>query len=467
MIKRSFTLNFLISCIFSGLSALILMAVVLQSCNDESYQIGLELLPEQDDIDVEQIDTLTFETYNIGPAGIPVYDSIHLPFGIYNDPVFGQTKAGLMLEFSPANYYIRINEGVVVDTVIMNIYYDTIYGVQDYLPQIEVFALTTGIDKSTRYFTDFNKTGTYDPNNLSVSGTEKPDTTNRLSIRLDNDLGYSLLAMEELNDSILFTSYKIDSIFDDHFKGLYLNPVPGGNDKSLIDFYNISLTVSFHTEADTSVSISFAFYPTDTRYLTVDGKSVPMGDKMIKIFEHDYSGSAITHLNDSTFHDTVMYLQSLGGAQAVLNISSLEQLRQKVGRVSVNSAQLFIPALNDSALLVDNFYPSQLGMRILDDAVYYLPDDVLYQPSQYASAFSYMNGTFSGIDWGYHFNLTSYFHEYMKGDINSSRLLIFAGRLDAILRRTNFNPINYNSVVLAGSSNINRKITLKVAYTKL
>jgi hypothetical protein len=55
----------------------------------------------------------------------------------------------------------------------------------------------------------------------------------------------------------------------------------------------------------------------------------------------------------------------------------------------------------------------------------------------------------------------------MKGDINSSRLLIFAGRLDAILRRTNFNPINYNSVVLAGSSNINRKITLKVAYTKL
>jgi hypothetical protein len=68
---------------------------------------------------------------------------------------------------------------------------------------------------------------------------------------------------------------------------------------------------------------------------------------------------------------------------------------------------------------------------------------------------------------GYKFNMTAYFHEYMKGNINSSRIRIFAGRLDTRLGRSNFNPVNYNSLVLAGTGNKNKKITLRLVYTKL
>ena len=129
MIKRFFTLNFLISCIFSSFFGLVLIAGMLQSCEDEPYQIGLELLPEQDDIDVEQVDTLAIETYTIGPVGIPIFDSLNFPFGNYNDPVFGRTSAGMMLEFSPASYWTVINQGLVVDTVIMNICNEVIVNV--------------------------------------------------------------------------------------------------------------------------------------------------------------------------------------------------------------------------------------------------------------------------------------------------------------------------------------------------
>jgi len=466
MIKRFFTLNFNISCISNSLIALIFITGVWQGCNDDPYRIGLDLLPAQDLLEVKQDTTITIETYTVGPVGIPVYDSLNLPFGNYSDPVFGQTKAGLMLEFSPANSYIKINTGVVVDTVTMNVYYDTIYGEQLYVPQIEVFALTDGIDKSTRYLTDFDKNGKYDPADLAVSATEKPDTTNRLSLRLHNSLGNSLLNIPVMNDSAVFTTYKIDSIFDISFKGLYLNPIAESYDMSLMNIRSITFTVKFHTDVDTT-SISFAFLPEDTRYLTVDGTKVPMGDKFIKIFEHDYSTSTIDHLNDSTRHDTVIYLQSLGGTQVILEFPALEQLRQMIGRVSVNHAELVIPVLGDSADLVAGYYPQQLGIRILDEEDAYLPDDVLYQASQYATTISYMNGRFYSSVWGYQFNMTSYFHEYMKGDINSNRIRIFAGRLDTNLGRTNFNPLTYNSVVLAGSNNINRKITLKLAYTKL
>jgi hypothetical protein len=71
------------------------------------------------------------------------------------------------------------------------------------------------------------------------------------------------------------------------------------------------------------------------------------------------------------------------------------------------------------------------------------------------------------MDVGYKFNMTGYFHEYMKGNINSDRIRIFAGRLDTRLGRSNFNPVNYNSLVLAGTGNQNKKITLKLVYTKL
>ena len=472
MIKRFFTLNFLFSCKFNCILSLILIVGTLLSCDDEPYQIGLNLLPGQDLIEIKDT-TLAIETYTIGPVSIPVTDSLYFPFGNYNDEVFGHTKAGMVLEFSPAGYYVEINQGAVADTVIMNIYYDTIYGGVDYIPQIEVFALTEGIDKSMRYDTDYDMTGKYDPVDLSISGTEKPDTTNSLSIRLQNSFGDMLLNIPGLNDSLMFTTYKIDSVFDHHFKGLYLNPVTENNNKGLITIRSVSFTVWFHTETDTT-SISFAFLSQDTRYLNVDGQKVWLGDRSIKIFEHDYSGSAIEHLNDSTFHDTVLYLQSLGGTQAILKFPALEQLRQTLRGVSengpvvsVNNAELIIPILDDSIAFVRKFYPSQLGIRILNDADDHLPDDVMIQASQYVSAVSYMNGRFNNIIWGYKFNMTAYFHEYFKGNINSSHLLLFAARLDANIRRTNFNPINYNSVVLAGSSNINRKITLTVAYTKL
>ncbi len=468
MIKSFFTLNFLTSYMFNYLFGLIFFAAILLGCEDEPYQIGLELLPEQDDIDVQQVDTLTIEAYTIGPVGIPVSDSLNIAFGNYIDPVFGQTKAGLMLEFSPAGNWVKINEGAIVDTVIMHIYYDTIYGTQSYTPQIEVFSLTEGMDKSVRYYSDFDKTGKYDPENLSVSFTEKIDTVKRLTLLLDPALGYDLLEIEALNDSALFTSYKIDSIFDEHFKGLYLNPATAVDDKALVNFRSVLFTVKFHTDLDTAF-ISFAFLPEDLRYLTVDGKKVSMGDKLIKIFEHDYSASRMEYLNDSTFQDTVLYLQSLGGTQAVLKFPALEQLRELIetGKASVNNAELIIPALGDSSEFIEYFYPSQLGIRILNDNNPYVPDDVMFQASQYVSPVSYMNGRFNSAIWGYRFNLTAYFHEYLKGNINSGRLVVFAGRLDATVRRSNFNPINYQSVLLAGSSNTNRKITLKVTYTQL
>lgn len=462
MTKRFFSPRFLITSVLKSFFRLVFIAGVLQGCNDDPYQIGLNLLPSEDLIELGQ-DSLTVETYTAGPVGIPVYDSLNLPFGSYNDPVFGQTRAALMLQLSPYSSYIRINPGLVVDSVIMNILYDKItVGDTLYVPEIEVFQLTEGIGKNTRYLSDYDVTGKYNTDNLNPNGTIIPDTTLRYKFLLSNELGTDLLTTEGMNDSILFSSYKIDSVFDANFKGLYLRPLSESETGAIITFYDIRLTVNFHTDIDTN-AISFIYLPDDLR---IDSSRTWIGDKVIKIFDHDYSGTPVTHLNDSTFQDTAIYLQSLGGTQAVLNIQSVDQLRQMIGKVSVSEAELLIPVL-DTAEFYDYYPPFQLGIRVLDEANAFVPDDILYQSTQSSVPLNFINGRLDKSVWSYKFFLTSYFQELMKGNVNSGKFQIFAGRADINTGRSNYNPDVYNRLILCGSGNPNHKITFKITYIKL
>ena len=85
---RSHIFNF-----FNRLAFLCLCAYFLYSCNDSPYEVGLNLLPAEDSIYVNQVDTFTLNAYTTGPLGIPSYDSVNIPFGNYNDAIFGRTTA--------------------------------------------------------------------------------------------------------------------------------------------------------------------------------------------------------------------------------------------------------------------------------------------------------------------------------------------------------------------------------------
>ncbi len=465
MIKSFFALRFIINSLSHSLFVLIFFAGIWQSCNDDAYNVGIDLMPDQDIPDVKQVDTLDIQTYNIGPVGIPVADSLVLPLGTFSDEVFGTTKASFMVELTPETYLeFDFGSNPVVDSVYLVFYYDEITGDSSYTPQLEVYYVTERIEKTAGYFTDTDREGRYNPDNLVTGLTDKTDSISRIRVVLDNELGDILLNTISLDDSSFFGSYKIDSVFDNRFYGLHIATASEENARNILGVSDISVTVKYHNDEDTSESMSYFYYPVSSNSLYTQ---LYTGDRYIKFFEHDYSGSAITQINDSTSNDSLLFLQSLGGTQAILEIHALEQLRQTIGRVSVNHAELIIPVTGDTADLIAGYYPKQLGMRIMDDTYPYLPDDVLYQANQYVSIVSYMNGRFSGTDVGYKFNMTAYFHEYLKGNINSSMIRIFAGRLDTKLGRSNFNPVSYNSLVLAGSGNQNRKITLKLVYTKL
>ncbi|MBN2611866.1 MAG: DUF4270 family protein [Bacteroidales bacterium] len=458
MIKKISPLKSRFLCISGCFFSIVLLSTVLTGCVDDPYQVGLELLPGDDSIRVRQVDTLTIEAYTIGPEGIPVFDSANIPLGTFTDEIFGETTASLLFELSPGNYNAALENAFTVDTVAMYLSYDVIFGDTLYRPQIEVYAGTGGIEKKTRYYSDYDMNGQYDPVNLVIPAAEYTDSIKRIKLKLRNEFGQSLLQTTGLNDSVAFTTYKIDSIFDANFKGLYLKAAKQTGDRGILNIKSINLAVYFHTSSDTSY-MTFSFSPYDDRY-TVHG---PLGDKFIKVFNHDYTGK-ISSMNDFSQQDSALYLKSLGGTQVKLVFPSLEQLKQQIGRVSVNSAEMFIPFLGDLDYIKENYYPNQLGMRIYEDGFSYLPEDVLYQKSN-NSIGNYMNGSIDTTAMGYKFILTGYIHEYMKGNITSNELRLFAGQNDTKIGHTNFNPSFYTRMILAGTGNPDKKITFKIAFT--
>lgn len=459
MINKKFSLRH-----FSQISlyGFLFTILVLLGCNDDFSKLGKEILPPEDTVSVGDA-IIYVDAYTVGPVPIPQTDSFSLPLGIYNDPVFGKTDAGFMVGFS-INNYTEISADAGVLSVELNLVYSDYIGDSLYVPQIEVYSLLESIDRSINYTSDFDETGKYEMQNLAISRTVRPDSTLYLKLSLNNNIGEKLISISELNDTNLFINHTIDSVFDSKFTGLYIKSINENSLNGILDVYNIYITVLFQDGSDTS-EVNFVYNPNNL-YYPVSGKAV-LGDKYIKMFDHDYTSASIPFLNDTINQDTAVYIQSLGGTQAHLKFRGLESLRSQLGNVIINRAELVIPFLEDSAELADNRFPEWLGLRPVS-GYSFVPEDIGYTTDG-RNYHNYMNGEFNYAARNYSFYLTRYFQDYFNRKVDNTEFRLFSGYLgQTSAAHTNFNSVYYNRIIISsGAANFNKRIALKLVYTKL
>ncbi|NJK86347.1 MAG: DUF4270 domain-containing protein [Bacteroidales bacterium] len=334
------------------------MISFFSGCNEDPTVIGKELLPESDYISVGDT-IITVDAYTVGPVGFPLIDSLSLPLGYYIDQDFGITKAGFMVELSPADSG-EITSATTILDVKLNIGYLGYYGDSLYVPQVEVYNLSFDLDKTKQYSSDFNPEGNYNPRNFAVSATERPDSTYNLQVKLDNEFGYELLHTEGIDSNVLFKSYKIDSVFDAHYKGIYIKALVPEEYHGLIVVNNLGISVDYLNSPDTTVHrMNFLYIPRDIYPYS----TAILHDRYIKILEHDFSQSTLVGLNDTLQQSNYNYIQSLGGTQVLLKINDLESLRSQLGDVIINMAQLTIPIAEEKVALQSYFFPYYLGLR--------------------------------------------------------------------------------------------------------
>ncbi len=441
------------------LQVLVISGIFL-SCNEDPSQLGLGLLPDEDNPDV-RIDSFQVDAYTIGPERIVSSNKTVVSLGCYYDPVFGNFKSDFMIELTPTFPLdnIPFGEDIFIDSVHLIISYSGMVGDTFYVPQFEVYELTSPLIDSLVYYSDTDPAGMTGGPNLAVSEVMLTDTL-ELTTQLSNAFGYSLLEPAIAFDSLFFEN---DSAFDSRFYGLYVKALCPDFNGSIITTNNIALKLQYHTGSDPD-TVSYIFIYDNGSYGT-------SRDQNVGIFMHDYSTGNIPHLNDFNVQDTAIYIESMGGTQGIIDISGLDELKQQLGKILVNKAELFIPAFVDSADLVDFPVTMQLGLRKTGDGDdMYIADDILYQYSSYSTAVTgtHLNGRFNYSRRGFDFYLTKAMQNFFDDDNESvTSFRLYSAWLNTGLGHTDFSAADLNRVILGSGTNPNRKITFKLAYTIL
>lgn len=437
-------------------SAWLLLPALLISCNEDRSVIGLELLKDSEILNVGTVDTLAIEAFTVEPEHLYTTNQSISPLGSYTDPIFGNVRTEFISQFA---YSSSVNFGfsAVADSLVIELFFRGSYGNPEFVPKLNVYELTSDLDDTLEYFSDFDPSGMYDPVKINIADAEvkslnvNPENADSLMVKihLSNEYAEKLIDAGFEYDTLLYSQ---DSIFRDQIKGLYIEAEPAGEDGSILYTEPASImsriVLYYHNYEDT-LEYDYYFYVSYTK---------------INIYNFEnHNGAQIPYLNDQNFQDTAVYIQSLGGTAVNIKIPDLQGLADILGKVAINKALLIIPVLSDSIEQEEYEIPSQLGLRTIDDEgeESILPDD----PSVFRFT-GYYGGLYESETNTYRFNISNYLQDIFNGgEYNDLRL--FAGYYSLSQYTVSYNTREANRVVLASGNNARTKIRLEIFYTEI
>jgi hypothetical protein len=178
-------------------------------------------------------------------------------------------------------------------------------------------------------------------------------------------------------------------------------------------------------------------------------------------YSHDYStatlGDKMEHRN-TTYRDTLSYLQSLNGVYTKLSLPGLEKLKNDAsfGNIAVNRARLSVPLkfTKTSSNYYKNSVPLSLRLRykVKNGTRYDVPDYAMggsLDPSHH-----FFDGTLDSVANVYNFNIPSFVQSYLKDATDNVKPEVEIFQNSGILN------------VVFGANNNKTPVKFEFAYTK-
>ncbi|RLD61438.1 MAG: hypothetical protein DRJ01_07935 [Bacteroidetes bacterium] len=426
--------------ILKNLLLLSIIGIISFSCNDDASMIGLEIQPNSDKITVSYDSIASISAYTLFDDSMMYQNPAYSIFGSYVDPIFGNTKSGFTFSINPrylnANFDDSLN--LKADSLVIYFSYNSYYG-DTLTPQhFKFYELTDSINIDSSYLSQINLEDYYNKDSVLLDTIIKPrpNDTLPLSIKLPTHIGQRFI---DADTSV----YSNTLNFIDFFKGFYLttNQVDGGG--SLLS-YNLSSTSTvitlYYSGPNDTVSRSFDFIVNSTnRY---------------NIYNHDYTNSKINNVGDSTYIDSVIYLQPMNGLKGKIEIPDLSLLTNQE-QIIINKAELILET-GDSIITQSDIYkiPSNLKIKgIDDDGGTILLQDYIKSTS---TGLYYANQPYDTDSKSYKFIITQYIQDLIKQGKNNCSFYIS-------IPNSNYST---NRVVLKNSRQ-NKDIKFLITYTKL
>lgn len=411
---------------------IISISLLIFSCETDT-DLGYNILPKDDILNLNIIDTTSVEVYTMQIDSI-ASDSVNsLLLGEYNDPIFGYSKASFVCQFgiieSPS-----FSTGTVIDSAVLYLVPDTIflnhYGNFNTTHEISVYELANNLNDTLTYYNNHNPDD-FTTGNLIAQTLYEPQADDTL---IAINLSYTFAEkFKDLADNIENDDFK------DFFKGIYIKSECAGDDGAILKFkLNTESLIKFYSHSD------------DTEY-TFKVSADLSSNIRFNLFEHDYSSTSFySNIGNETNQDTVAYIQSMGGLKTKIKLPYIDKLKD-LGNIAINRAELVIHTA-PSLLTYENDYPANEAMVLVgltDDSDYYLL-------LEYISGTGYKAVPYNDEDRVYKFDIAGYVRNILDGTVENNGLILFAGMGSSDMKR---------SVITTGNNS--NRMKLVISYTQL
>ena len=406
---------------------LLCVLTLMTSCVKES-QIGSEILPSNDLMSQEGVDTITLSAHIMEIDSINTSNDTYYKFGALNDPDFGTTVAETFTQINlPGNNFSFSDtmDLVQLDSVVLMLKYYNTYGNSDFEHELQVYEIDEAFVDSVTYYTE----STFNYSTLLGSANVVPNSEDSImgpngyeygvmSITLDNDLGIRLLnvsGQEEMTSDETFTEF---------FKGICIksNSLPSSNDGSVI---NLSLF-----DPGTKLVVYYSEVHADTTYSLSSEFPINSSAKTSNYINNDY----LTNLEinnqvlDSAYQAELVYLEGMNGLKLRVKFPHIDSLVNK--SYAVGNASLVLPVNRDSEVFLN---PSEVYVK-----------NISYNPSA------------SLLDGQYVLNITTFLQQYIAGNNETKYIDVHIKNYETQVSRT----------VLNGPNHVDNPLKLFVTFTE-
>ena len=393
---------------------IVMVTVLAGSCKKEVLKIGGDILPEGDFVSIKSIDTLSIFSYTMYDDSARTDLSSVSYLGQDYDPYFGTTTAGFVSQ-------IRLNakwdgQPFTVDSVKLFLQILTNKTVAS--GAIHTLSLS---ELANQIFVD---TAYYPNSPIALSGFHmsdipipslRADTINNITLSLPgNGVEFGKYLTRDTT-KLFYNNNNPD--FRSYFKGLYFQL-----NSTNTDPYLLSLSLTFNSSNYNNYFILYIHDSIGTakQYsLILDAKNT---NASFNTFNHDFStattGDKMAHLN-TTYKDTLSYLQSLDGVYTKLILPGLKKIKtdNSFGKISINRARLVVPVHFKATVLspyITPYVPSQLFLRYRSKTGirYTVPDYSL--GSSVDISHSFFDGKLDSVAYVYNFNIPAFVQDYLE-----------------------------------------------------
>lgn len=393
----------------SPMTALLLPIIVaLTQCTRPEQDLGLNLQPEGDLLNVYQTDTVTLFAFTEVEDSLQTDELSQSLLGNTVDPVTGRIMTSFYTQVRLAAPDIDFGSNPVCDSIVLALKY-TGQALGKLTPQyFGVYEIGDALDQSETYASnqDFTLLGANlvdaSKQPMAIAPTapvvvEGESVNPQLRIRLQNEFGERLLTA---GDAV----YSTNADWLEYFKGIYVYSLSVDGAVFNVDLVDVEsrMRLYYHNDTDT------LFYDYNINSLCARSNR----------FEHSFANEAAGITADNPLDGSErFFVQGAAALKARIELPYMDDFAAE--RRVINKAELVVPLAEASDgrtspisqifVLTENEDGQAVGL-----------------PGQLSTTIE-IGGSFNGQTNEYRFNITRWFQEYLNGNQAVKRLYLVSG----------------------------------------